>query len=867
MATYQDAPAYQTYQTTPYQLPAQQMVQAIATRNQYWEGAVSSLKNVYQNYLGLQLSNGQNQNKLNSLMEGVNDNLKKATSTDLSIGENYGKAMSIFDPITKDQNIMGDNAITKDHNAQMQVGMQARTDKGGASYNEYSMRELQNHISDFSKADPNSWRDFYNNRPVYTPYVDYMAEKRSADKNFKPDTTDFTTPVTSRQTVLDENGAEKKDANGNTVYRDVPTGYMLNTRDKSILASQYRAYLKSSMSSKAFGQMELEGRVAYHNRTPDLANDYSNQLNDQIDSNKLEMEILRSKINSKTATPAQKDVFNDQLNRLSSDVEERQMAQTKIKAGDYSGLGDKSQLAGIVHTNNLVDYMSRAAARKDVYVKYSEDKYATTMAIQGMENSRLNATLSSREREGALDREGRLTTTMLKLGYTKNGKITTPLTGAENYDQATDRNTEQYSVDEFNKMKTKSEGDYNDALTRLNGLVKADNPGFKNLSEDAKAKILSDWGKEDKNKYDFREWTDAVHSHDMDKELYNSVENFVNNKIKTESPGIYNGKQDVINSIKNGETVMLGKSPEGYQSAYNTTKFDTPLKLSSDELKSVLNDTNPNIKLSTVKVTSGAAGPGGVPSEGNQDVLMVNGKPYSFDSKTIRSSLTQLRQNSGNFAEERGKILNQNLTRITGRKEFTGDVIKDPQAKAIQQEAANIVMGGNTGIGKGEDVRVTAMTSDGGVYVKLQGDLAKMDKKDIQKNVEGRGGYYSEGNQEYFIPGDKFGPLTKQSYSDPRLATADRVVRLRSVVNPNDRYELPAITFGSHHFAIQVTNSAGHPSYRLLDKDTGAQFSRNPQTQEPFQNLEQLSQVANNMGSLNNEDYTNLVKTIGGGNK
>jgi len=54
MASYLQNPDYQTYKVDPYQIPAQQIVQAIQTRNNYWDAGASQLKNAYQNFLNLQ---------------------------------------------------------------------------------------------------------------------------------------------------------------------------------------------------------------------------------------------------------------------------------------------------------------------------------------------------------------------------------------------------------------------------------------------------------------------------------------------------------------------------------------------------------------------------------------------------------------------------------------------------------------------------------------------------------------------------------------------------------------------------------------------------------------------------------------------
>src|SRR5580704_993208 len=170
MASYQQNYDPQSYVTTPYQLPIQAMTQALQTRNDYWDSAASNLRNVYQNYLGLQLSRSDNQQTLNGLMENVTDNLKQASKTDLSIGDNYGKAMAIFNPITQNSNIMGDNSITKHYQQEMATAQLYRQQNGGKAYSDTNVRDLTNHLEDFVK-DPNAsnWRQYYANRAYYTP--------------------------------------------------------------------------------------------------------------------------------------------------------------------------------------------------------------------------------------------------------------------------------------------------------------------------------------------------------------------------------------------------------------------------------------------------------------------------------------------------------------------------------------------------------------------------------------------------------------------------------------------------------------------------------------------------------------------------
>lgn len=875
MATYQNNPDYQTYQTNPYQLPTQQITQAIATRNTYWDSAASSLKNAYQNYMGLQLTNGANQEKLNGLMDGVNDNLKKVTATDLSLGENYGKAMGIFDPIIKDQNIMGDNAITKSGQQQLQLGMQARTTNNGKDYNEASMKEISNHLSDFSKSDPNNWRQFYNNRPQYTPYTDYSAEKRAVDKNFKPDTTDFTTPQLT--STLGVDGKPEVDSTGKLTGRQVQTGYMLNTHDKSILASQYRAYLDSSLSSKAKDQMALEGRVQYHDNPDALAKDYGDHISSQIESTKLHIEDLRGKMAGSNATPAQKEVIQDEINRLSGENQERTLQKTKLDAHDYSELLPyKDQIAGNLHTANLINYMSEAAARRDITVKYSTDQTWREKYMQGSEDVRQvrsldfkNAELNERAREADLNRQNKLEVQLMRSGLSKNGKALSPVWGTQNYDIATEANTEEFGPAKFADMKSQSETDYQKSIDTIDKIIKGENSNWDSMSKTAQESTKRTFFDNSKNKALIDGFKDASSKHDTDTQVFNSMDNFIANTIKTKYPDIYNAKQNVINTIPSGQTLGVSEvsNRRSNLSGYGGgAPLNQSLNLSKDDIQKIIAGTHPNMRLSTVTEMASSTQPGIAPQPISKPVLIANGKTYDFGNGVLRDAMAKADATGQDFGNKRAEILNQNITRIAGITEFIGDEKKNPIARAIKQESLNLISGGASGVIKDEDLRVVQGDAAGNVYVTLNGD-AKINPKAIADKISSIGGQYIKSKDMYMLPANRFGDLTKQaSFSDPRLENMDKLVRLQGIINPTARYELPTLKYNSRNFTFQVTSIDGHPTFNILDKDTGAQFTKDPSGGQPFRSLDDAAIAASSLGSMPQDAYMNFVKTVGHGN-
>lgn len=852
MASYQQPNDYQTFQTNPYQLPTQQIIGAIQQRNAYWDSGASALKNAYQNYLNLDLTRADNHDKLNQLMNGVNDNLKKASQTDLSLGENYGKALDIFNPIVKDDNIMGDNAITKFYKDQFNTGQSFRIKDNGKEYSETNMRDLSNHLQDFAN-DPNAanWRQHYSSRVFYTPYTDVSAEVRQVAKDFKPDTKSLTTPL-----YLDpKTGAPTTDGKGG-----VPSGRMLNESDKSIIASQYRAFMDAHLSDKAKGQLALDGRVKYHDNIGALAQDYSAYNQDKIDHTKLQIEKLKGSMAGSNATPAEKEIATDSINRYEAQIKDLTIENTKMKAGDYSNLTPyKDNIAGSIHTNNYLDYLSRASAQRNINVSYSPDKTWESMYKESNENERFNI---AKNVQLQIAEEKNRTTLTIHGMLGKNGQ---PLGGPQTYNTADTSNNKQFGIDEFNKLKDNSQKEFQASVDEVNLKIKSDTGMDMNdttIPQERRDAARQQWFA--KNDYDVKKYNLAAQKKSVDDMTFSAIDDFVNNKIQKENPDVYNSREKIINNITKGENITALQKTSNYTSALdnNSRNPRIPLNLSAQDIQKIIRGTHPNIKLDTEEETVGPSGAYGTPSTSQVPVLKMNGKSYYLPTDTILSkSLYQVGQADKDYQDKRSDILNQKITDIQGIKNlFQND--KNPYYNAAHNIVLNKISGGDSGVITEGDVRLTKLDRDGGIYFKVQGD-AKIKSKEVKTKVEAADGKYVSADDEYYLPGKYFGDITKQNnFADPRLESLQRLVDFRSNATPNDRFNTPATTWGTRNFTFKVDVQNGHSSYRIVDPYSGAIFGDSKEG-IPFETLEGAAAQATQLGNLSNEQYLNFVRTIG----
>lgn len=845
MATYQDSPGYQTYQVNPYQAPNQAIVQAIQTRGQYWDSAASNLKYAYQNYLNLDLTRQDNHDQLNQLMVGVNQQLKQVTQTDLSLGENYGKALNIFDPIVKNDNIMGDNAITKHYKDQFNIGQQYRIKDNGKEYSDTNMRDLSNHLQDFAN-DPNAsnWRQHYSQRAFYTPYTDVAAETRQIGKDFKPDTTSFTVPQ-----YIDQNG--KITSKGGS-----SSGWMTSETNKSIVASQYRAFLDAHLSDKAKDQLALEGRVKYHDNIGALAQDYTSQNQDQMNVYNKDINDLTVKRNA--ATPDQKSDYDNQINKYQALVKELGIENTKMSSGDFSNLTPyKNQIAANIYTNKYTDYVARSSQQKNIDVKYTPDQVWKTMYQEDNENKRFNIAKDTQLKIAEMNNDTKLEMAGFKMNL-KFG-MTPGLNGIPGYGTADTSNDKSFGIDKFNEMQANSEKQFSDATNQLNNQIKAQSGvdmADASIPADKKKSASDAFFNDPRNKYDVQQFNIAAQKRTADQQTWSAINDWADKTLANTTPDAFNYRENILKGINQGQSLVLTPIKGGNS---------IPLNLSADDIRKIATGTHPNIKTGEIadqyNLFQGPGMGGGLSSM--YRTLTYNGKEYKYSGGPLDQVLSKLEGGAQDYTNKRNDLLNQNITKIAGMENlFQND--KNPYYNAAHQITLREITGSGYEI-KPEDVSLVARDRDGDVYFKVQKSASSnIDMDKVRTRVEAEGGKYIKADDTFMLPGTKYGMITNQPrFQDPRLGSIQTLVDFRSSATPNDVFSTVPQTWGSRNFSFKVDIQNGQPVYRITDPYTGAIFGQSD-SGEPFSTLESAGAAANILGRLDQDNYINKVRTIGG---
>ncbi len=845
MANYLQGPAYNTYQTESYKLPAQQIVQAIATRNAYWDAGASQLKNAYQNYLGLDLSLKTNQDKLDGLMQGVNSNLKNVVATDLSLADNVNTAMKIFDPITKDDDIKYDNAVTKFYKSEIQKAQSLKSVNGGKDYNDANFQDMVKPLQDFIKSDdPSKARDVYTNRRYYTPYYDVMEEYNKVEKNFKPDITSFTRPET--------------DANGKLTN----SGRMIEEKNKSIYASQLRAYMSAHLSDKAKDQLRLNGRVSYGDNVDILAGDYINYNNDKIQSYNSEINILKGKKKAAIASGRTTDaeVYQHDINQYSGELKKLITSNTKLKIGDYSDLlKEKDNIAGQVYSSNWIDNIAKSSERKDIEIKYSSDDAALFFLKMNNDNANKNAdrTLDWEMNQANINSREKVATISAASKAKKVDENGVEILDTDpTYATAGESNNENSGKAEIDKMQADGEALKTDAADALNKYLTSAGIIDPTKSKEINDAATEEWKKNNPNDYRWKDYTEQVNLANSKIASAKAVQDFVDAELKKTNPEYFNK-----NRLKN---ISM---PIGFGDLTVDDINNAFLGNGSDKIK--IKDLYPGKSAASTLVGK------------RRYEISINGKiigdkisvlgPTDDKDNTryqqILRVIGAIKETDTEVIEKRNSLYKQAITRIEGLERFKQQPGQKDGESPILDNVRTVVMNklGASGV-KPTDVFITHRNKSGGIYFKVDETSDKVDGGKIKKIVEQVGGKYRKDFEggSYYLPNSEVGAFIKPKiFSDNRLEPIQVEVDF-TIANKknNEIFKTSGIKFNDRNFYFRVTNRSGIPFYEVIDEDSQASFI-NFATGQPFSSLEEASSIASMLSKLKPEDLETKIRTLG----
>lgn len=743
MASYTSNPDYQTYKVDPYQLPAQQIVQAISTRNAYWDQGASQLKNAYQNFLNLDLTRKDNKDKLDSLMQGVNSQLKKSSRTDLSLSGNVNDAMGAFEPIYKNDDIMGDNAITQWYKKQMSVADSYRNKDNGKGYSDMNVKYLMQGLQDYA-TDPNggtsgNWRKYFNQRKEYSPFHDVGSEVHTLLKDYKP------TTFTKNEPVLDANGK--------------PTGYFRKVVDKEQTENELNSYLQSNLSDTAKQQMRINGSVMYNKNYAEIGKQVYYDNANRINTLNTQVSKLTADLKNPKATPEEKAAIQTQLDSFNSDLADYKDQNNKVKGGDYSFIKDNyDAYAGSTYARSYIKGVAGSNARKlEVSDTLSPDEVALTalreankFTLEGMKQ-RFTAQQNALDREIARLKISASFKDKTKLGLNPDGTINPnempsealAKTGDESANQTTDYLDWLTEKNNSLKSSTDAVSDWRTYMTN-----KAKEEGIDTNNKDELDRYVSTFEKNNPNDPTFLSYQRKVEDNDFRAKALDWVGSKAEAKLTAENKDSIDKAQEESKQY-NPNVQKLVKSMMNGSYEYDTL----------GNVLDALADNNVRTKVSI-----------------NGNTVSVNSEDWRIANK-IAGNLGE------NLQERRKALLSAEYSRFKGYKEFT-----DPDNAGFKKLEESVTS--KLGV-KDKDITVRGYDRDGKIFVQVN----TSDPKQTAKFTEGLARLnqgvltpdqsYRKDKGLFVIANSNIVGFKLNKVSDPKIDLLKGMAELEEQQNPN----------------------------------------------------------------------------------
>ena len=170
----------------PYKLPINDIFKANVAIDEFWKAGARNVKKAYENVLDLKLRTTDNKQIRDQFIQDSQKEISKISAMDLSNPDVQRQGQSIFSPIMKDQDIVGEDFVVRNGEKELTVGEGFRTKDGGKNYNPLSVENIQ-FEQNLLSIDPlkgglnrrDGWKALANNQSKYTPYTDLTKEYKS----------------------------------------------------------------------------------------------------------------------------------------------------------------------------------------------------------------------------------------------------------------------------------------------------------------------------------------------------------------------------------------------------------------------------------------------------------------------------------------------------------------------------------------------------------------------------------------------------------------------------------------------------------------------------------------------------------------
>lgn len=467
MASYLEQ--YQYDQVQPANTNVEQIAKSFQTKMAYWQQGASQVKNAYQNYLGLSLTNSTNKQQLEDYMKSAKEEILKASNADLSIGENVTNTLGVFENLTNgksaySENILGDHKLTSHYAAQEEAIKNAKTKDKGVGYNAANEQYMRDGYNDFAQdQDPNNWKKHMQNKKSYESYYDYTNEYRK---------------------ILDDCTANKTSSTSE-VDKSL---YFREVSDNSLTSSKLNGCLESGLSSKAKRQLQIEGYVNFGKNYAQLASTYNNFLTDEakaLTSQQQEDQAVLSQLkNLKVKSPTDLEqiaLYEQRIASYKPQFENIAARSEGLSKDNYKFISDNYEtVAGQVYTKlsqqrfansfSSIAHSDKLIPNQARMLEYREGRedQRTALKIQSdfaMEDTKFQHSKELEQMKALSQMNIAQAKGLMKAGakveYDQNGQpILTPSQGYVENVPFNEANAEKRGKADFNKLAT-------DNLTRL----------------------------------------------------------------------------------------------------------------------------------------------------------------------------------------------------------------------------------------------------------------------------------------------------------------------------------------------------------------------------------------------------------------
>lgn len=793
MATYTTGVDPNSFQTTGYQLPVNQILQAVATRNQYWDAGASALKNAYTRNLNLNLTLDQNKQQLQGLMKGVDQGLRQAVRADLSIAPNVSDAAKIFDPILKNENIQGDNAITTHYQKELSLADAYRTKDGGKEYSPTNVQDLMIGLDKFAKSgDPSKWKEHYAQMRNYTPYHDVQSEINELRKTFKPDITTSTLP-----------GVDPKTGQ--------PNGFYLKTvTDKSSYENQWKAYLGANLSDKARQQLAINGRVAYYNNPETLVRDYADYTGQKI-ANTVKEKNVTTGIMKALPVGQLKDLYKQKIADLEDNIKDLGQEKGRLDAGDLSTIkNNQDQVAALVYSDNYISNVARSLQHIDTEVSFKPDSVAVNFFNQQLENNRFGRSLELKKAIAEADLKFKYTELAVKTDAKKKEELLEWNASTINSDETNDKT---FTQDLYDKQVENNKQGLDQASGVLFDFMKAMGNDVGTMNADERKGFLNTWVTQgnNKNSREYQNYKQAFDLYNNQKTVRDQVVAEATDRAKQKYPEVFKDTEQLI--------------PTGTFTGTDVAGVTKEIPVTGEQLKGFYLGTDNSI---TVKKD---------PLSGDKTYYITDkaGDQYRMNNRSaelLTIAGARLHQKYGNTGDKIKEMIEEHITQSFSVQKPAGDQYKSPQAIAMRQGFVR-----EFGLLKSalDDITVYGRNQLGtyfNVPSSLDAEHLGVEPKQLVNMVTQRGGKVVtvNGNPLYFVPYTAQTGGTGDIYVNPQLRPLQDYFDQHKAQSANTTVSAPAgVNYDPNNigeaFTFMMKNIGGvatyHPIYKNEKLDLG----------------------------------------------